>query len=269
MNIADKLNQILAKEDENIELNKELEDVLIGGENVKSYQDKFWDTFQDNGNRTDYSFAFAGTGWTDKILRPKYDIIVTSAHTMFKSNNGINENISDFFAKQGVKLDFSQCTSFVEAFGQPGIVGVDVVDTRNANNITSMCVWNNRLKEIRKLILKNDGSQTSLNAFVGTNVLETLFIEGVIGTDFLVQSKVLNRASIESIVNHLSDTVGATLTLNKSAVNKAFETSNGANNGSSSDDWLNLIASKVSIITGGDSTEDKDKENGLWTISLV
>jgi hypothetical protein len=56
------------------------------------------------------------------------------------------------------------------------------------------------------------------------------------------QSKNLTRASIESIVNALSTTTsGKTVTFSRAAVNKAYETSEGANDGADSPEWYSLI----------------------------
>lgn len=257
MNITEKLEQIIAKEDENIELNQKLEDVLSIG-NLKSNYDEFWDSYQDNGNRTDYSFAFYGSHWNDKCLKPKYDIVPIYPNCMFKSNPGIKENISDYFEKQGIKLDFSKCTNFTETFAQPGIVGVGTVDTRSAANIGMAFVWNSNIKEIREFILKDDGSQTiDGSCFTGASNLEILNIKGHIGCSFTAKLSLLTKTSIESIVNALLDSNGATLTLSKAAVDKAFETELDKKDGSSSIEWINLISSK------------SNQYQGLWTISLT
>jgi hypothetical protein len=58
---------------------------------------------------------------------------------------------------------------------------------------------------------------------------------------------------LTNIVNALSTTTtGLFVTLRKDAVNKAFETSEGAMDGSTSDEWLALAATKAN-----------------WTISLI
>ncbi len=73
-----------------------------------------------------------------------------------------------------------------------------------------------------------------------------------ISIDFYWCTK-LSKASLTSIINGLSaETSGLTVTLSKTAVNKAFETSEGANDGSTSAEWLALIATKPN-----------------WNISLV
>ena len=73
--------------------------------------------------------------------------------------------------------------------------------------------------------------------------IEEVAFEGIIGQDIDFQSCPLNKASILSIVEHLSTTAsGKTLTLKQTAVNNAFTTQ----------EWNTLIAPKSN-----------------WTISLV
>ena len=71
--------------------------------------------------------------------------------------------------------------------------------------------------------------------------------------DTLSGCRVLSKESLTSIVRGLSDTAsGQTLTVSRTAVNKAFETSEGANDGSESTEWTALVGEKSN-----------------WTISLV
>ena len=84
--------------------------------------------------------------------------------------------------------------------------------------------------------------------------LENIIFEGEIGKEIDIQhSHKLTKASITSIINALSSTTsGLSVTLSKTAVNTAFETSTGANNGSISTEWSALVATKTN-----------------WTINLV
>lgn len=41
----------------------------------KSEYDRFWNAYQESGNKTNYRYAFAGKNWTDEIYNPKYDIV--------------------------------------------------------------------------------------------------------------------------------------------------------------------------------------------------
>ena len=227
---------------------EKIDEISSGGQG--SYYDEFWDNYQQNGDREDYFCAFVGKSWNENILKPKYDIIPTSANQTFKSASSINVNISDYFESQGIELDFSKCSNFTETFAQPSVLGVGTLDTRSADTLSSTFVWNNRITEVRELILKDDGSQTFPNTFIGTSALKTLIIEsGVIGNDFQVASNVLDETSIKSIVNHLSDDKGATLTLKKNAVIKVFGSVDAP-------EWIELITSK------------SNEYNGKWTISL-
>lgn len=207
----------------------------------------FWDAFQENGNKTSYDFAFYGSHWNETTLKPKYDIVPINASSMFRSYQGIKENISDYFEKLGIKLDFSKCTNFTDTFAQPGVIGVGTIDTRNYSTIGTMFNGNNLLEEIRELILKDDGSQTIHgNCFAGTSKLKTINIAGRIGVNVSFPSPVLTRESITSIINALSLTAtGKTLTLKTDAVNSAFETSEGAKDGKTSQEWLALTGTKT------------------------
>ena len=68
------------KEALNNEVNAELqviidkEDELIQGTGVVPYYDKFWDSFQDYGNRTKYSYSFYQSPNLKDWFYPKYDI---------------------------------------------------------------------------------------------------------------------------------------------------------------------------------------------------
>lgn len=135
---------------------------------------------------------------------------------------------------------------------------------------------------LRKLTLNADLSNTSsfanfianftaleeivgnpLNLSAATNVryffdnmlsLREIRFQGTIGVTLDVsEAPVLSAESIESIVLCLSDSTEAqTLTLSAEAVNSAYETEEGAADGSSSAEWTALVNSKPN-----------------WTISLV
>ena len=93
------------------------------------------------------------------------------------------------------------------------------------------------------------------NAFSNMTNLQNIVIEGAIGQNGvnLSASTLLSKESITSFVNALLETAsGKTITFSLNAVNKAFETSAGAADGSTSAEWGTLIAGKSN-----------------WTISLA
>jgi curved DNA-binding protein CbpA len=241
MSIADKL-QIIAENEQK---------VFDAG--AKSEYDKFWDSYQENGNRTNYNFAFSGNGWNIETLKPKYDIVPTICSLMFRALN-LYVNISSFFEEQGIKLDFSKTTSFSEMCLGSNITGFGVIDTRSANGIDYIFASASKLQTVQLLILKDDGSQGAASSFKDCSSLVNITIQGTIGRNFNLQwSTKLSHDSIVSIVNALSTTTtGLTVTLSKTAVNKAFETAEGLADGSASAEWTTLIATKSN-----------------WTISLV
>ena len=52
-------------------------------EGAKSEYDKFWDAFQNNGTKTNYSYCFYTSNWTEKTFRPKYKLVPTNINNAF------------------------------------------------------------------------------------------------------------------------------------------------------------------------------------------
>lgn len=224
----------------------------------KAEYDEFWDTYQQNGTRTDYTCAFAS--WFKEVFYPKYDLKPTNAYMMFRTFDAHNianreMDLVERLNECGVVLDTSQCTNFQYMFTNSFVTHIGIIDTRSASSILQPFSAN-RYHTFDKLILKDDGSQTFVaEPFKGATALKNIVIEGVIGQNGLSfqWSTKLNKASITSIINCLSTTTsGLTVTLSKVAVNKAFETSEGANDGTTSTEWTSLIGTRSN-----------------WTISLI
>ena len=95
---------------------------------------------------------------------------------------------------------------------------------------------------------------STYDVFYNCAALENLALTGLVKTSGLnlSYSSKLSKASIASVINALDASVsGKSVTLSRTAVNAAFETAAGANDGSASAEWQNLIAAKSN-----------------WTISL-
>ena len=191
--------------------------------------DAFWDVFQDYGNRRNYNQAFYNSmdekGWTDETFNPKYPIITGSDY-----NNNIFASCT--FTDTKVEIDLSASPSTINTF-----------------------VYCYYLKTIRKLTFSTDENAIITNMFFQCYALENIVFGGeIVQTGISFQwSTNLSRESIINIINALSSNVtDKTITLSRTPVRKAFETSEGANDGNTSAEWLNLIATKPN-----------------WTISLV
>lgn len=239
-------------------LNAELEQILYGKDTGgRGFYGEFWSAYLNEGKRGNFRLAFYGEGWTKKTFRPTYDIRVTSdAENMFQNFNA-NTSAFDLYEHLqmlGVSIDFSGATILGYAFYSMNVSRLPAISTVSCQTLTQLFGYSS-VETIDKVILKEDGSQTFSGAFQGCSLLKNLTIEGTIGQNgFDAHWSVnLSKASITSIINALSATTsGLAVTLSKTAVNKAFETAEGANDGSTSAEWNTLIAPKSN-----------------WTISLV
>lgn len=210
---------------------------------------KALDIIQSYGTRKDYASAFAYAAWTDETFRPNYDIKpVGSAAHMFRGTRIVD--LEAVLQRQGVELDTSKATNLNNAFNSsyfqvlPAIDVTGMTTTATNNSATSMAIQP-KTKTIRRIKSKED-LFWSPNCFQFATGLINLEIEGVIGSEFNVEKcESLSKVSITSIVNALSvNTGGFTAKFSLSAVNKAFETSEGANDGSTSAEWATLKATK-------------------------
>lgn len=222
-----------------------IDDVYEAG--VNDAYDTFWDEYQQNGNRTDYKYAFAN--WTDKSFKPKYNMVVTTAYGMFATfnkRNGVLVSLPELLQEAGITIDFSKTNGFYYLGDSSYISDFGFIDCSGSVNIAQMFNAANRLETV-SLKLKSDGSQTFNGSFGGCINLKNITIEGTIGNNIsFSDSSLLTKESITSIINALSSTAtGKTLTLKTAAVNSAFETSEGANDGSISDEWLALTGTKT------------------------
>lgn len=200
-----------------------------------------WDSIQQNGQRTNYIYAFRYQAFTTETFKPTYDICPTNAREMFLGNSGIIEEISE--KALGVKFDTSQCADMRNMFCSAKVKKVGTLSTLGttigaAYDLQQMFAYNTTIAEIEKLILKEDGSQSFLDTFLWCSNLKEIRFGGVIGQNVSFAYCPLSRKSIIDIVDHLSSTAsGKTLTLKSSAVTDAFGSTD-------SDEWKNLIATK-------------------------
>lgn len=177
----------------------------------KKEQDRFWDAYQENGNRTDYDHAFTGSAWTDETYgKIKYGFgRPTVVSAIFRYNAHVTDTVKE-------------------------------IDFYNVGTISTTFDNAKALKKIRclKVVSWNTFGST---VFQNCVALEEIEFSGELarsGLDLHWSTK-LTRESIISVINVLSSTTsGLTVTLPKTAVDNAFD------GGSTGYDWLNLIATK-------------------------
>lgn len=208
------------------EIKTKIRDVYEAGKAAGGISE-FWDAYQDNGKRTDYTVAFAGKGWTKETFKPKYDIVPTTTTQMFGRNGLKDVDLVEHLRKLEKNLDFSKCTSFTEVFYYTGITRIGEIDTRSCSNLNTIFAYTfASLETVELLRLKEDGSQTfAKNSFIQCTGLTNITIAGVIGKGGieLQWSTKLSKASITSFIEALStSTSGLTITFSTTAVNNAF-----------------------------------------------
>ena len=211
--------------------------------------DRMWDSFQSNGARTNYQGAFAGLGWNKTTFKPKYPIAPTgTAERMFWGSGDIDLS--------ACSLDTSLATSFAYAFQNSAVEVIPFLDMTGsaAGQATNYTFANAQsLRAIERLKV-SETTPFASTTFASCRSLTTLNIEGTIAKSGINLSAAteLSKKSLTGVVNALSaKTTGYSITLPLAAVNKAYETTQGANNGSSSEAWQTLI------------------KNKNWTINLV
>lgn len=217
--------------------------------------DDFWDIYQENGTRTGYGMAFGGYGWTKDTFKPKYNMTVGDGYMMFRYHNASNEpyDLAEHLEKLGVTLKLDYSTQYMFAYANVSrIPELDFTVGTRAMQLT----FNGCSAVVTIDKIKVNPNTTYEAAFNGASSLKHIVIEGTIASEGLnLQWSPLDKESLTSIISALSTTtsVKRTVTLSKNAVNKAFETRVGANDGEFSTEWANLIAPYL----------------GKWNISLA
>ena len=171
--------------------------------------DKFWDAYQDYGNRTRYpSHSFYGAGFNANNFYPKYDIKPQgSCVNLFYAWETTQISLKQRLEECGVKLDTSKVTNFSHAFNYSKFTELPIIDLSSMTSASSGIFSNNygTLTTIEKLILSEN---TVINSWFGQYCqnLEKLIVEGVIaksGFNVQYQPK-LTVASLLSILTALS-----------------------------------------------------------------
>lgn len=224
MSIADKLQTIAENEQLVYEAGHE------AGQQAE--YDRFWDIFQDYGKRTDYRYAFSDITWNESILKPKYKNISPTLVSYFFALCPIKD-LRKHLADNGVTIDLSKAT-VIESIGRGGLMETfPTISTVSANSLAYIFYGTQQLREVDKVILKSDGSQTLGNGWFGNcHRLKEIRFEGVIGTNVgFPQSAELSHDSLVSLISVLKDFSGTntTRTLTLHATAKALLTETDIN----------------------------------------
>ena len=166
--------------------------------------DRFWDAYQENGNRTNYEYAFYK--WTPEAFKPKYTIMPTAAAMLLNSSKVTDRQYLD-------KIDLSLTKSAPALFDSTIMpsFGVVYLSSINANaTVTNLFRYNSKIHTIDKIVVHDTIKYSQW--FIGCTSLANVTFEGVIGQDGLnfSWSPLLSNASVQSIIDHLKDLSGQT-----------------------------------------------------------
>jgi hypothetical protein len=195
----------------------------------KAEYDAFWDNIQKNGDTfMSYRYLFANEDvWTqENIEKVKYkNLKANYSSIMFVGNTSITD-LSAFSIETPHTFygDIGK-TSYSNTFGGcENLVKSPLLHLGSMGGCPNMFANCFALEELNTYYDESDPN-------------------GYLTADLDLQySTKLNRKSIEDLVYGLSpDTSGKTITLSRAAVDKAFETSGGLEDGADSPEWYSLI----------------------------
>ena len=201
MNIAEKIARAKTDYDEVYDAGR------VKGKQITNQY--FTDTYQEKGERTVYSRAFCGPGWTDELYAlMSYPIKPTISYQMFYNSNLTNVCNVDFSKSTNLQKIFTSC---------PFLNQIGVIDARNCNDLEYAFEYAKKLHTIWKIIVNKNCKFKG--TFHDCRSLVYCIMEGEIGNDIdFGDCPLLSGESLESIFSVLSKTTsGKTLTLNYNA----------------------------------------------------
>lgn len=219
MSIAEKLTAIAENEQKVYDAGKQAERAIT------------WGILQNYGEELDYGYAFSNGRFTDENYNPLYPILCkansnSSGQYMFYNAKDITSTKVPIIANCNVAARmFYGCTKLVE------IVELGVHEALTYTQTLDRC-----------------------------SSLERIKITGVIGQSIsFADCKKLNKASIRSVMEHLSTAGGYTVTLSEEAVRNAFSEVILSNRtaGTETINGLTIVTAEDGSVTlNGTATED-------------
>lgn len=217
------------------------QDIVVTARGDNEEWNAFWDRFQDNGNRGNYSFAFmnAGNSWDSTNFKPKHNIIMKGAcnNAFYLWQHNEPTDIGAILKKQDVILDTSKAENMTNlfAYGTCIIGSLPTIDLTSATNQTGGIFNSVMVHTIEKLIVTTNTVYGSM--FRNCYNLENIVVEGTIaqsGLDLSACTK-LSADSLASFVYALSpDAKGLSVTF-PSTAQATYDAKHGEGS------WYNLI----------------------------
>lgn len=172
-----------------------------------NYYNDFWDTYQQNGERTEYSSAFGDGNFNKKTFKPKYDMKITGAQKMFSYFP--NEcDLREILEECGVVLDFSNAAGNY-VFNNSHFTALPIIKRSNTTGIYNWFSNCTKLHTIEKIVVNKNIVSPNLNGFAGCSALQNVIFEGEIASNIdFRHSPLLSDASVQNIIDCLVDLTG-------------------------------------------------------------
>lgn len=182
---------------------------------------------------------WAGMGWTDTTFRPTEDLNFTGNCSYTFYYNGANVDLVEWCKQLGISI-LVKPTFANYMFAYSIFTRLPELDFSNLTTLSSTFSGCSELVTIDLLKIHPGGSASFSSTFSGCDELQNITVDGLIAKniDFKDCTK-LTKASIESIMTHLSPTATFTVTLSQTAVNNAFTT----------EEWQAIIDAKPANVT--------------------
>lgn len=175
--------------------------------------DRFWDKFQQDGNRRSYAYGISGMGWTVETFKPKYDLIAKDSATFMFCTSAIKGNLGEILNDLGIRLDTTGCTAMSYMFRTSQFTVLPTIDCRACSALTYFFANMPYLTTIEKWILPTSKSQNFASAFMSTDKLTDINeIEGTFYKSIDFSSSPLSVATMKRIIGHLENYSGTSST---------------------------------------------------------
>lgn len=190
---------------------------------------------------------WAGMGWTDITFRPTEDLILTGNCSYTFYYNGAKVDLVEWCKQLGISILVKP--SFANyMFAYSRFTRLPELDFSDLTTLSSSLAGCSELVTIDILKIHPGGSASFSSTFSGCNELQNITVDGLIAKDISFKDCTkLTKASHINIMEHFSTTATFTATFSKEAVDNAFETAEGAADGSTSAEWQALVNARPNV----------------------
>ncbi len=180
---------------------------------MNAQKNQWWYNYQTNSDgsvRTNYAYAFSGTGWNNDTFTPTQNLTVVNATMMFYLSR-ISGSLQDFLGDK--TIDFSGCAGASSIFTTSQFTALPALNFQKATTVEGIFRGCASLVSVGLFTVNKNTVLT--NAFVNCTALENITFGGAVAKSADIHwSTKLSAASIKSLLSVLTETVtGVTITL--------------------------------------------------------